>query len=463
MRNDYDRILIIQEENLEETTPAIIIETSLLDKWNLKERDRVSLSIGTVTVFLLVRSVVSDRPLCKITPNTAARLFLPCLDYHIQVRYNHSKREIFIGPFLSALTDHPFDAAAGFGSMDIFFQEMSSLSRDKGLPFFVHRLGRINEGKSLKGYWLFGNDWILIDSPIPEVIYNRLHSRKKENSTTFQEYIEELKKLSVLFFNGSFLSKLDVHTSLVKNDKLLPYLPETIPFADEESFTAFLRNFPVVYVKPSYGSQGKNICKMTRTAEGWILEHSGNMLDSRIFETEEELFYTLDRNIKKRSFIVQKGIPLLEFDHKKIDFRVLLIKNKNHQWRIISVVARIGNAGHIVSNLAQGAEMRNGKEFLYSIVQPEEGKRLYKSIGRLALASAESLTQNKEGLFGELGVDIALDTDKTPWLIEINSKPSKAFLGNYDKFRPSVKSIIDYMHALYRDKETIMHSGNKRD
>jgi glutathione synthase/RimK-type ligase-like ATP-grasp enzyme len=456
MNQINDRILIIQEEHPEERTPTIYIESSLLTKWKLRQDDRIIVSAGATAASLLINAFSSHSIKLKITSKTARLLLLPALDYPVQVEYNREKKELRVGPILSVLTDQSFDEKDGFGNLDMFLKEMSYFCTEKGLPFYVHRLQQIQSDDTLSGHWLLQNNWREANSPIPDVIYNRIHSRKNENSDYFREYIEHLKNHTVLFFNGSFLSKLEVHNILLSADVMIPYLPDTSPFENEAPFVEFLERHQHIYVKPSYGSQGRNICKLTRTAEGWVLEYSGNISDTLLFDTEEELFHTLKKNIKSRSFIIQQGIPLLEIDHKKVDFRVLLIKNKYHKWKVTSMVARIGNAGHIVSNLAQGADMKNGITFLNSFLSKHEAVELFHSIRKLALITAHCLTNSRKDLFGELGIDIGLDIYKHPWLIEVNSKPSKAFHGNYEKFRPSVKSIIDYMYVLYIDRISIM-------
>ena len=284
--------------------------------------------------------------------------------------------------------------------------------------------------------------------PVPDVVYNRIHSRKLENSESFHRFSTLLKEASIPFFNGSFLSKWDTHELLITEDSLNPYLPETILLQSEEEFVAFLQTHTEVFVKPVFGSQGRNISKLSHVSEGWVLEHSSNKQDTHLIETEERLYRILMKNTKKRSFIVQRGIPLLDIDGHKTDFRVLLNKNKKLEWTITSIVARLGNAGHIVSNLAQGGEMKKASAFLSTVFERKEAIRIYKSLSSLALNVAKTVESKRDDLFGELGIDLALDSDNHPWIIEVNSKPSKKFQADSDKIRPSVKSIVEYMNAL---------------
>lgn len=429
------------------------IEQSLLNRWKLATNDQIVMATGVNQVRLSVRPIQAKEPTLVISRKTLHHLSLPEVPFPVQTAYDQEKNELRIGPFLSVLTDHPYDDETGtFGKMEVFLQEMRSLCEEKGFPFYIHKIQAAGAEGNIRGFWYTGTRWELCSLPVPDVVYNRIHSRAKEKSIAFQDYLSALHEQDIPIFNCGFLSKQEVHEILVEYEELLHFLPDTIPFATEDDFKDFIEKHRVVYVKPSFGSQGRNICKLTSTAEGWVLEHSSDIKDTYLFTTVEELFRVLKKNIKHRSYIVQKGISLLEFDHKKVDFRILLNKKQKKLWKITSFVARIGDAGHIVSNLSRGGEMQNGVDFLRTLFDEREARELYKETGRLALRTAACLSEKRYDLFGELGIDIALDIEKHPWIIELNSKPSKAFHGSYEKFRPSVKSIVEYMESLYRDR-----------
>ena len=73
----------------------------------------------------------------------------------------------------------------------------------------------------------------------------------------------------------------------------------------------------------------------------------------------------------------------------------------------------------------------------------------------LAVEIASLISRNSEGLTGELGIDIGIDTEGNPWLIEVNSKPSKNFEEQEIKIRPSAKAIILYCFKLALERAII--------
>jgi len=445
-----NRVFILTAGNVPENKESIYISKFLLTKWDLKHGDHIFVKTGINQLSLQIRQLPGRDSLVKLAEETLQGLSIPLLTFPVQVHYCPNENRLTIGPILALLTNHTPNSLNGTFVNDIFYRELYSYCSEQGFIFYLLKLQSLEDKLQVLGYFPTDDQWERTLLPIPNVIYNRLNSRKIEKSVEFQHFVSSLQTLSIPIFNGGFLSKWEVHELLSIEDSLQPFLPETVPLKVESDFTAFLLKHPAVYVKPSFGSQGRNICKLTQTSEGWVIEHSNNELDSFLVQSELALFQILKKQSRKRSYIIQKGISLFELDDQKTDFRVLLIKNKQHNWKITSIIARTGHAGHIVSNLARGGEMKNGLEFLLGVFEPDQAYDIYRTLSQLALKTAEVLSNGRSDLFGELGIDLALDTDYSPWIIEVNSKPSKKFKGNYVRFRPSVKMIINYMDALYK-------------
>ena len=443
----YQQVFITVNSAATRKKALLFVEEKLFQEWDLQYGEPLTLIAGRRSVPVLVQTFTSPEPTIKISHDMNQFLSLPSFSNPVSVFFHTGERTLRIGPFLAVLINQVPQQTDTFGEMENFYQEMAAYCHQKGLPFFLAKPQPLAEG-TLTGYWPGKNGWELLSLPIPDVFYNRIHSRRLEGTPIFENFLTELRSLSVPMFNGRFLSKHDVHELLLSEYSLLPHLPDTVLFNEQESFMTFLDQHPVSYLKPSSGSQGKNICKLTGSSGRWIIEHAGTDHAIHTIETKEKLFAALKKFCRNQAYILQKGISLFEIDQKIVDFRILLHKNGQHQWKVTSMVARMGDPGNIVSNLAQGGIMKNGSDFLKEIFDHQEAGRLYQSLVRLAKKTAFALDDNHPELFGELGIDLALDMDKHPWIIEVNSKPSKKFQGNYETFRPSVKSIIEFMLTL---------------
>jgi glutathione synthase/RimK-type ligase-like ATP-grasp enzyme len=428
----------------------LFIEEKLFEEWDLQFGEPVTIMAGCRSVPVLVQPFPSSQPTMKLSYDMNQILSLPVFSDPISVSYHAEERSIKIGPFFASLMNQTPLQDGTFGEMEKFYQEMKSYCNQQGIPFYLVKLQSLQDGV-VEGYLPGQGGWKALPLPIPDVFYNRIHSRKLEQSPSFKLFKTELEERSIPMFNGRFLSKHDVHELLILENELLPNLPETILFNEMEPFLTFIEKHSVIYFKPASGSQGRNICRLTQVAGKWKIEQSGHLQNIQFADTDEKLFETLKRFSRKRSFILQKGISLFETDQRKVDFRILLHRNEQLEWKVTSMVARIGDPGTIVSNLAQGGLMKNGPDFLKEAFELQDASRIYQKLVRLAKNTAQALVENLDDSFGELGIDLALDTDSHPWIIEVNSKPSKKFQGNYETFRPSVKSIIDFMLALNRE------------
>ncbi|WP_407407211.1 YheC/YheD family protein [Peribacillus sp.] len=443
----YQKVFITVNSAATRKKALLFVEEKLFQEWDLQYGEPLTLIAGRRSVPVLVQTFASPESTIKISHDTNQFLSLPPFSGPVSVSFHAEERTLQIAPFLAVLINQGPLQSGTFGEMEPFYQEMIAYCNQKGFPFFLAKPQPLADG-ILTGYWPGANGWETLELPVPDVFYNRIHSRKVEGTPLFENFSSELKSLAIPMFNGRFLSKHDVHELLLSDYSLLPHLPETVMFNEQEPFMTFLDKYPVSYLKPSTGSQGRNICKLTESSGRWVIEHAGTENNIHTIETKEKLFSALKKFCRNQAYILQKGISLFEIDQKLVDFRILLHKNGQHQWKVTSMVARIGDSGNIVSNLAQGGVMKNGFDFLKEIVDHQEAKRLYQSLIRLAKKTAVALDDNHPELFGELGIDLALDSNKHPWIIEVNSKPSKKFQGTYETFRPSVKSIIEFMYAI---------------
>ncbi|MGE7761172.1 YheC/YheD family protein [Peribacillus sp. NPDC097895] len=450
MNLNHQKVFITVNPAVTRKKALLFIEEKLFEEWGLQFGEPVTIQAGCRSVPVLVQPFPSSQPTLKLSYDMNQMLSLPAFSDPISVSFHAERKSIKIGPFLALLMNQSPLQDGTFGEMEKFYQEMNSYCIQQAIPFYLVKLQSLEEGV-VEGYLSGQNGWQPITLPTPDVLYNRIHSRKLEVSHSFELFKTELEARSIPMFNGRFLSKYDVHELLLLENALLPNLPDTILFNEKEPFLTFIEKHSVVYFKPASGSQGRNICRLTQVSGKWKIEHSGNIEDVHFADTDEKLFKTLKIFSRKQAYILQKGISLFETDQRKLDFRILLHQNDEFQWKVTSMVARIGDPGTIVSNLAQGGVMKNGSDFLKEVFDHQEAIRMYQKLIRLAKNTAQALVENHDDLFGELGIDLALDSDTHPWIIEVNSKPSKKFQGNYETFRPSVKSIIDFMLTLNRE------------
>ncbi|WP_438448367.1 YheC/YheD family protein [Gorillibacterium sp. sgz5001074] len=213
-------------------------------------------------------------------------------------------------------------------------------------------------------------------------------------------------------------SKWKKHLALVTDPELAAHLPETV-MLEEGSLHDFLRRFPAVYVKPSYGGGGKGIMKLERSGHYVTVKTS-----TKRFRVPLPAVYPLVRKLAEgKSYIIQQGIDLLSLEERSIDFRTLLLK-PDREWQFMGTMGKWGVKEQIVTNHCRGGAAIRFREALEGAkgLSEEELAGLEERLKSLSLRIAEALNK-KFPLVAELGLDIGIDADLQLWLIEANTRP----------------------------------------
>lgn len=120
--------------------------------------------------------------------------------------------------------------------------------------------------------------------------------------------------------------------------------------------------------------------------------------------------------------ILQQSLDLISYNGKKIDFRIVMVKNQSGNWEDMCMVAKYGQQGSIVTNMFAGGTAEVGEITLKKIfdISEKEVFRFRKEISRTVHEAA--LCIEKYGVHcGNLGIDIGIDTSRKVWIIEINN------------------------------------------
>jgi glutathione synthase/RimK-type ligase-like ATP-grasp enzyme len=370
----------------------------------------------------------------------------------INARFDPKTLRLRFGPLLGILINtQPLGQELPFGLMTKFLDECSIAGRSQGLQVAVFAPEHIDvDRKSIRGWIRDKERWVTNQFPLPDVIYNRLTSRRLEQQQSVQDILTRLKRIyRIPIFNEQFLNKYEVYQILVQDERIRSMLPETCPFHPQKAKEMFTR-YPVLYLKPNNGSLGGGIIRITREPGKWIYQsatQNGTM--TRETRTLAEMIGILRRRIGKQDYLIQQGLNLAKFENRQVDFRVLVQKNRLGEWKITSTIGRIANDHHIVSNLARGGTIRKAAEVLAGLTASQKPE--VRDIKKAAQDIAVTFDRLADGHFAELGIDLAVDIRGKIWLIEINSKPSKTddtVLDPTLTTRPSVRRLLEYVLHL---------------
>lgn len=301
------------------------------------------------------------------------------------------------------------------------------------------------ESGTVSGFVPNGRGWRRASFPLPDVVYDRLQSRRLERSHRFRTCKEKLQSLTGLhYFNPSFLDKWDVHQALQNDSRARRYLPKTEKMGSLGQVGRWLRSYSTVYIKPTRGSLGLGVTKVTRTAHGYRYQRvreSGRNIG--LVDSLPKLEKRLQSVLPNRRVIIQQGLHLARYGGRPYDIRVMVQKTTHNRWVCTNMIARVASsAGSAVSNVATGGAMvpvRKAIRGSLGINSRQAARRVARGAKLIARALEEQLGME----FGEFGVDMALDRRGRLWLIEVNAKPGREN-DDLPGIPPSIRRVVRY-------------------
>ncbi|MCP8968178.1 YheC/YheD family endospore coat-associated protein [Ectobacillus ponti] len=427
----------------------IILSRRLAKQWQLRKGDSLTLFFGLTDAAVNISSIDGKENVLLCHPALLEHLrLLP--DSLLRSGYFPSKRELVLGPVIALLTEiKEMDNGPSFGNVAAFCEELAAFSEQMGCFFYVTSLS-LWDDDDVEGYRFENGAWLKESMPFPNIVHNRVHSRRAEQSTRFLNWLKHMKARGIPHFNDRFLNKWEVHELLQGFPYLKPYIPETALLQTKQELADMLASHSCLFLKPIYGSQGRNILRVTRDEAGYLLDYTTFTGDvQRSYTSLDELFRTIKRLTGQRSYLMQQGLSLYRYKQRPLDFRILCHKTPEHRWKVTSSIARVSAEKQFVSNAALGGSLHRPEEVLQPAFSSKEARHIKKLLGELAIEVAKCISLSYDGLYGELGIDMAVDEHGNPWFIEANSKPSKNMMPQTagPAIRPSVRSILQYCCA----------------
>jgi glutathione synthase/RimK-type ligase-like ATP-grasp enzyme len=375
---------------------------------------------------------------------------------NLSIRYRISTRSLYMGPLIGVMMSRVStkDSEKPFGANTAFCKELTYACAKYGAFIYFYTPKGITPNSQTLNGWSFSNHWYKKTFPMPNVIYNRLTSRKLENQPIVQKLMNDVKsRYGSVVFNEKYLNKTEVFEALKKEQGLLGLLPESYHFKNFIMLKSMLARHSTIFLKPITGSLGKGIIRISRLADK-SYQCSFNTLNgvrTKSFSNLVPLFTSISGILKQQSFQIQQGLKLIEIGGRPVDFRVLIQRNELGEWSLTSIVARTAGQDNFVSNLAQGGSLSKVKDVVGKTnLNPSNKSTLNDKLGLAALKIAKGIEAQVPGHFAELGIDLAADMHGKVWLIEVNSKPSKEdntpLVEN--KIRPSVIKVVRYAQFL---------------
>lgn len=353
----------------------------------------------------------------------------------LQIRYDHAADMLHLGPVIGILTSVlPRREEYLASSLQAELIYLSNIGRTLPAQIYIFTPACIDwDNQCTRGYVYRSVSehhgiWEAALYPLPDVVYDRISTRKAEARPLIKTTKRKLMSLPDLkYFNQSFFNKWRVYEMLVGNPAISPYLPET-RLLNQANLKEMAGRYRVLYIKPANGSLGQGIIKTFSKGDGRIYfsTQAGHKYNGSADHPAQFLERTKAFR-KQRTYIVQQGIELAKYKDSAFDIRIIYQKNGEGKWLISKKFIRVAARGSSISNLSKGGRPEQSKTVLGEIYKHK--KRLIEQknteMKNLCANAADAMEAAGSGILGELGLDIGIDQQGKLWLIEVNSKPRK--------------------------------------
>ena len=449
------QVIVKPRKPINKNDCLVQISKPLFTSLQLNNNLHINIKLGHKTIQTTVQPADLDQNILIIPENILKDFCLPIQGYKFQAIYRSEPFTLELGPVIGLLTDFPTTQQdePHFRSIHAFCEELHHGITETGGFFFVFAY----DGFLNQGYYLLNGKWCPFEHPLPDVIYNRIHSRKLEQSKPFKLFRKRLETFSIPLFNERFLSKWEVYNQIFQEEHLFPFLPKTKTYTIEH-LHELAHEYETIFIKPVHGSQGRNIIKLKKGDDGhYTIQTSiASLYDNfKVKYTLAEIHHQIKPILHNRLYIIQQGIELSMYESCSMDFRVLCHKNLNNYWKVTSIVARVAARDEFVSNIARGGKVLKPLHVLQTSLGHKKSIEVLALMKELALETASIISSSSTGITGELGIDIGVDQEGKLWIIEVNSKPSKNFEDGLGKIRPSAKALIQFCTLLAFDSTIV--------
>jgi hypothetical protein len=437
----------------QQSEPIVWLSSPLAKLLRLSGRKSVNVKLGKETIPATVRTIKRSGRHVYLSAGLRRSVRIP-RSGHVYL-HDEQDGEIHLGPLVGVLTDgRMLSPASPFGERTEFVRQLLRVGQ-KSAYFFAFTPRDINwQQETVHGWFLDSSgSWIRRVVPFPDVVYNRLPSRKAEAGLELTSLRERFVRKRIPFFNWSYFNKSDVYKLLDNDPEALRHLPESVHNPTANRIQEMLEKHHFIYYKPSAGSLGVGIYRLTyHPRKGYFVRYrrDGENVLLRFNQFDSLMSMLRARHGSGLNhYVAQQGIRLVEIDNCPIDFRFHMHKDGENRWVVAAIGAKKAGRGSVTTHIKNGGSLMT-PELALSNTFVDRSDDVLKEAKDIAVKLSEAIERNYTHTLGELGLDIGIDRDGSVWMFEANAKPGRSIFKHpalKAQGRASLQYILD--HCLY--------------
>lgn len=348
------------------------------------------------------------------------------------------------------------------GSERRYFQEMTRLGQTLGINLiFLPPWQKRNLDGKLMGFRYLLNEkrWSSGDYSRPQLLLDRYRVLR---SPLFHHYLRFRKEIKIPILNNRMGNKWLVHRILSADQEMVSHLPETHLIESSQQLIQMMQHHRRLFIKPINGTGGRHILQVSKQASHFSI-HGRSGTNSLIHYPVVHSAHLLSllRHLlpRERKFIVQQGINLGLLPRSVIDFRLLLQKDGQGEWKETAIIGKVAPHSHVTTNLHGGGRAMWADQFLKRHFTAEQYHHIRVQLQRLGV-KVPLLLENHFGSLVELGVDVGIDVNGHCWIIEVNPKPGRVILQRMGRSIYEKTTLHPLLYARYA-YENLMESEDR--
>ena len=241
--------------------------------------------------------------------------------------------------------------------------------------------------------------------------------------------------------NRRLKSKMLKTRLMLKSPKLAGHIPLTLWLTTKRLY-GMLEDFGMVYVKPDGGSQGKGVIRVEKSGSRYRYQKGTRIHTFSSFKT---MHRSLRRQVGHTPYVVQRGIHMLRHKGRPFDFRVMVQRNPRRRWECTGTLARVAHPRKAVTNGSQGGSIYEPLRLISQFTDKGHAASILREMDHLGYLAASRIARRFPRR-NELGVDIALDENLKPWILESNTIPDPCPFTLLPSSR-AIRKIVAYGRA----------------
>ncbi|HEX7056559.1 MAG TPA: YheC/YheD family protein [Bacilli bacterium] len=354
---------------------------------------------------------------------------------------------IKLGPLIGILTSTAGGTGSTpFGSRTGMVRQYLQAGNTKAY-YFAFAPQDINwQQETTVGYFAEpGGKWVRKLVSLPDAVYNRLPSRRQELTISMENFKERFVRRNIPIFNWRFFNKSEVYR-LLQGEPEEKYVPESVVNPPPEKIKEMLERNQFVYLKPTGGSLGIGIYRLTyHPKKGYFCRYRRNGKNVLLrFNRFSALLDLLRKSRNLNHYVLQQGIRLIEIDNCPIDFRFHMCKNGKNRWTVAGVGAKKAGRGSVTTHVRTGGQLMTPEAALAKTFG-NRAEEILNNAKKAVISLCQAIERNYPHPLGEIGFDMGIDKNENIWMFEANSKPGRTIFKH-----PALKAQgRDALHCVF--------------